>query len=200
MSVKLTTVLPKLEFWCRTRKTAVWLMLLLCIFASCENDLAEIKRVFDDELTAQEVMREVQILYSDSAEVRVQIESPTLVSYLDQRELRQEFPDGIVVDFFGPGKQPTSTLSAKFGVRMERDRRVVVRDSVIWESRNGDRLETEELIWDEGSEKVFTNKFVTITRPEEIIYGYGFESNQDFTYSKIKAIEGVIKVDDLDLE
>ena len=56
--------------------------------------------------------------------------------------------------------------------------------------------------WDEKLNKVYTKKFVKITRPGEIIYGYGFEANQDFTRWEINAITGRIKVDGLadDLE
>ena len=61
-----------------------------------------------------------------------------------------------------------------------------------------DRLETEELIWDEATEKVYTNKFVIIRRPGEIIYGHGFEANQDFTFSRIRAIEGRLKSDGME--
>ena len=72
-----------------------------------------------------------------------------------------------------------------------------MRDSVVWESLNKEILETTELIWDEKEERVFTNKFVVIRRPGEIITGYGFESNQDFTYSKIKSVTGQFASDKL---
>ena len=64
-------------------------------------------------------------------------------------------------------------------------------------SNHKEQLETEELIWDEKKEKVYSNKFVKITKPDEKIYGYGVEANQDFTRWKINAIEGELKVDGL---
>ena len=73
-----------------------------------------------------------------------------------------------------------------------------MRDSVVWKSVEGDTLETEELFWDERREKIYSNKFVVITRPDEVIYGHGFEADQDFSYSRINAIEGRIKVDNPD--
>jgi len=146
--------------------------------------------------TQAEVAEEVEILYSDSAKVRVRITGPTMHYYLDQRDPRQEFPDGVLVEFFDPAGQVTSKLSARYGLRMERDDEVVVRDSVVWQSIEGEKLETEELIWLEREQRVYTNKFVVVTRPDEIIYGHGFEADQDFSYSRINAIEGRLKVDE----
>lgn len=174
----------------------LFLVIVLSI-AACENDLADIERVMDGMETKQEVMKGVEMLYSDSAVVRVKIRSPRVVRHIDKKNPRQEFLDGMAVDFFTPNQQISSELTAKYGVRFDNKNQVIVRDSVIWQSKRGERLETEELIWDENAGKLYTNKYVTIIRPDEIIYGYGFESNQDFTYSKIKAIEGVIKVEDL---
>ena len=75
---------------------------------------------------------------------------------------------------------------------------VTVRDSVVWQSVNGERLETEELVWDDQKHIVFSDRFVKITKPGEVLYGYGFEANEDFTRWQIKALEGRIKVDGLD--
>lgn len=172
-------------------------IIILLTLSACENDLADIEKVMDGLATKQEVMKGVEMLYSDSAVVRVKIRSPKVIRHIDKKEPKQEFLEGMQVDFFTPNKQVSSQLTAKYGVRFDNKNQIIVRDSVIWNSKSGERLETEELIWDENAEKLYTNKYVTIIRPDEIIYGYGFESNQDFTYSKIKAIEGVIKVEDL---
>lgn len=178
-------------------KNFIFLFFFLLLFTACENDLSEVNRLFDHSEVQQETMREVEMLYSDSAVVGIKITAPTLIRFLDKKNPRQEFPDGMSVDFFSPNGRISSQLTAKFGLRYENKNQIVVRDSVVWESTRNEILETEELIWDEDKEKLYTNKYVTIIRPDEIIFGYGFESNQDFTYSKINAIEGIIKVNDL---
>jgi hypothetical protein len=40
------------------------------------------------------------------------------------------------------------------------------------------KLETEELMWRKSDKKIVTDKFVKITTEDEIIEGYGFESDQ----------------------
>ena len=71
-----------------------------------------------------------------------------------------------------------------------------MRDSVVWQSVRKEHLTTDELTWDERRQKVFTDRFVVITRPGEILYGRGFEANQDFTNITMKAVEGRVVVED----
>ena len=176
-------------------KLAFFLFAII-LFPSCENDLAEINRLFSEEDTQKEVAKEVTILYSDSAIVKVKVESPTLERYVEKIDPHEEFPDGLKVNFYDKYGKIDSWLTAREGSRYEKKGIMIVRDSVVWESHTKERLETEELIWDENSQKVYTNKFVVIRRPGEIIYGHGFEANQDFTFSRIKAIEGRLSAEE----
>ena len=173
-------------------------LLILTLLFSCENDLEEIDKVISRNQTAIEQAKEVVMLYSDSAVVRVQVEGATMLRHLDNKNPRQEFTDGVKVVFFTPNGSVQSTLTAQYAVRMEKQDEIIVRDSVVWQSFDGQRLETEELIWEERKEKVHTKKFVKIIKPDEVIYGIGFESNQDFTHWTISAVEGELKVDGFD--
>ncbi len=162
---------------------------------SCKNDLEEIDRVINREMIAVETAKEVTMLYSDSAMVRVQIEGPVMLRHLDKDNPRQEFTDGVKVVFFTRGQQVESTLTANYALRLEKKNQIIVRDSVVWESYKSEKLETEELIWEERKGKIYTKRFVTITKPEEVIYGYGFEADQDFNSWTINAVEGVLKTE-----
>ena len=62
-------------------------------------------------------------------------------------------------------------------------------------NRKGERLNTEQLFWDENKQKIYTNKFVTIKTAREILYGNGLVSNEDFTQYKITDLRGTIEVD-----
>ena len=173
----------------------ILLLLTSWVWAACENDLAEVNRFVDERETQQEVAHDVQMYYSDSAEVHVRVRAPTLIRHLDKLKPRQEFIDGVQVDFLGARESVNSQLTAKYALRFEKDNQVIMRDSVVWLSGSGEQLETEELIWEEQTGRVYSNKFVVIRRPNEIVYGYGFESDQDFSFARIKAIEGTMAVE-----
>jgi hypothetical protein len=49
---------------------------------------------------------------------------------------------------------------------------------VVAVNDSGVVLTSEEIIWRNKDKKITTDKFVTIESPDEIIQGYGFESDQ----------------------
>lgn len=175
-------------------KNFLLFVFLLSAFLACENDIAEVQKYISKDLVAVETAKEVEMLYSDSAIVKVRVKSPTMVRHLDRNEPRQEFPDGISMEFLSPNHRTTSRMTAKYAIRYEKDDKVIMRDSVVWLSEKKETLETEELIWEEGKDKVYTKKFVVIRKAEEIIYGHGFESNKEFTEWRINAIQGRKKI------
>ena len=63
-------------------------------------------------------------------------------------------------------------------------------ESVVLISSQGEKLETEELIWDERENKIYTDKKVIITTAKELIQGEGFESKPDFSEYSISKIQG----------
>lgn len=166
---------------------------------ACENDLAEVEALKERLNVKIERVEEVEILYSDSAQVKVRITGPVMLNNLDRTEPYQEFIDGVFVEFFGPDGAITSTMTANYAIRRDRQGEVIVRDSVVWQSVEDQKLETEELIWMVKEEEVYTKKFARITTPREIIYGHGFRADQDFTNARIQQVEGIISVED-DLE
>ena len=178
------------------KQTAFGLLLSFFLFSACENDPSDVAALLATLNPEVEQATEVEILYSDSSLVKVRIQGPTMLTYLDRNDQRQEFPDGVRVEFFSPEGDITSVLTAKYGVRIDSKKQIIVRDSVVWQSVEQEKLETEELIWDERAEKVFTQKFVVITRPDEIITGHGFESDQNFENARINAVDGRIKISD----
>lgn len=62
---------------------------------------------------------------------------------------------------------------------------IVVSDS------SGVKLETEILEWSNKRQKVYSNEFVKITTKNELITGYGFESNPDLSNYKILKVSGI---------
>jgi len=70
------------------------------------------------------------------------------------------------------------------------------KGNVVLINEDGEKLNTEHLIWDEEKEMIYSNEFVKITTADEIIMGEGLESNLNFTKFKIKNIQGTITIKD----
>jgi LPS export ABC transporter protein LptC len=168
-----------------------------CLLLLCCKRKPELRQVFTQDDTAVEVAREVEILYSDSAIVRVRVTGPLLHNFMTKENPRQEFPGGVKIEFLEANHSVRSVLTAKNAIRKQDEGRITARDSVVLTTVKQEKLETAELIWDEKTAKVYTDKFVKVTKPDEIIYGFGLEAEQDFSYWKITVPKGRIKVEQL---
>jgi LPS export ABC transporter protein LptC len=62
----------------------------------------------------------------------------------------------------------------------------------VWSKKSKTSLKTDFLEWNENKRMLFSDKYVKINSPVEIIEGYGFESNQDLSNYKIFKVSGVI--------
>lgn len=165
---------------------------------SCNQLKRESRQVFTQDDVAMEIARDVEILYSDSAIVRVRVTGPVMHNNIDRENPYREFPKGVKIEFLEPNLSVKSTLTAKKAIQYPEKGRIIARDSVVLTTVKQEKLETEELIWDEKTAKVFTEKFVKVTKPGEVIYGFGLEAAQDFSYWKITVPKGRIKVEQLD--
>ena len=100
--------------------------------------------------------------------------------YGKMEEPYSEFPNGIIVWFYDGKNEPTAHISARFGRYYEDKGLWEVRDSVVAINENNEILKTELLFWDEPNELIYTDKYVRITTEDQIVRGYGLESDPRF--------------------
>lgn len=167
---------------------------LLC--TACETDLDKVERIASNEVSLPvETSKEVEIIYSDSAIVRAKLTSPVLKFYKVQNAYH-EMPSGLYVEFYDANKKVESTLQSKYGRKFQNQGIIEVKDSVVVINNKGERLDTEKLIWNEKTKKIYTNSFVRITTATDIMFGEGLEANQNFTNYKIFKYRGSISIKD----
>ncbi|MFT4532761.1 MAG: LPS export ABC transporter protein LptC [Saprospiraceae bacterium] len=154
----------------------------------CSTDIAEVNAITDHEIFKQEEATMVTILYSDSADMKVRISANKMIRHLTNTNPRDEFPEGIFVEFLGNNGQVNSWLEADRATRYDKKNEVVAQGNAKFYNKKKETLTSTELIWDEDKSILRTNKFVQITQPMrgDTSYGYGFEANEEFTLFTIK--------------
>jgi LPS export ABC transporter protein LptC len=171
-----------------------FLVFVFTIFlASCENDIEKVKLLGQHEQSPIESAKNIKIIYSDSARVEVELTAPVMNRYASENPY-MEMPKGFRAIFYDDALNESSRVTADYGIRYERDMKMEARKNVVVINEKGEKLNTEHLTWDERRGKLLSDEFVTITQKDEIIYGTGFEANQDFTKYKIFNIKGTISV------
>lgn len=166
--------------------------------SACENDPEQVAAIVEDEPARPvETAREVRVIYSDSANVKVILDAGLLERFAGD-EPRLEMSDGVHVQFLDNRGNVTSELRSRRAVSHEKTDLMEARDDVVVVNERNERLNTEHLIWNKENETITTEEFVKITTEDEIIFGHGLESNQDFTKYRIKNIKGTIDIEDAD--
>lgn len=111
-----------------------------------------------------------------------------------------EFSDGMELLFYNNNGAVESRMTARYATVVENSNEMTARDSVVVINEKGERLDTDELIWDEQKKIIYSNSFVKITTADEIILGKGMTANQNFTDYVVKSISGTIKVNATEVE
>lgn len=177
-------------------KMPSYLLLLISalVVTGCKNDLSKYKAALDQSILNVERAEEVTIIYSKDGLTKARLFTKNFQHIQNVNPTYIEMSKGLKVEFYNDTLQVQSVLTAKYGKYFEQSGNVLVRDSVVVTNIKKEQLNTEELVWNEKLQKFYTEKFVRITTPTQVIYGDGLESNQNFTIYKITNIKGIIGI------
>jgi LPS export ABC transporter protein LptC len=173
------------------RKVCSFILLFAFLYA-CQD---EVKPTVDfqippgDELPTQESW-DSEIYLTEGGILKAVVYSNHIEAYESKQAT---YLDGVKIDFYNPAGEKSSQLTSKKGRVDDATKNMYAIDSVVAVNDSGTVLKTDELMWENKTQKIKTDKFVTITTDAEIIEGYGFESDQglehytiyDITYSTI---------------
>ena len=169
---------------------------IIMFFASCEKSSIEKINLITAELNAPSLsVLNTEITYTEEALIKLRITSKEINRYLTIEEPYSEFPKGLYVEFFDSTERPTSFIKANYCIYDETNRLWTAENDVVSVNAEGDTLNTEFLIGDMNTKKLYSDRFVRITNKDGIIHGKGFEANQDLTNWKIKGTSGTISID-----
>jgi len=148
-----------------------------------------------------EIANDVKIIYSDSSLLRVIVSGPELKRYIYKFRVEEEFSKGVHVEFYDEQGSAMAWLDAKYAIRQPNEKTIIARDSVVLFNIEGGRIETTELIWDERTHTLWTERFVKIIRPTgDTLTSYGMKTNESFTDYELYSVEGDMSVENPDNE
>jgi LPS export ABC transporter protein LptC len=163
---------------------------------SCSNDLETIKEISiqNQSVFPVETIKDCEIIYSDSSKVRVLL-SAAIMNRFNHEKKYVEIEDGLKVQFFDESGKKESELLSDYAIIDEDNDVMQAQKNVVVRNVNGDVLESETLNWSQEKQEIYTDDFIKITTANEVIFGQGLVSNQNFTKYTIKKIKGTISID-----
>ncbi len=174
------------------------LLIVVCtllVLSNCTNDLQDVMRLPKSDLSPSQIGDSVTMLYTDSAQLKIVLKANRMLLF--NKNVSEPFtvlPKGVFVTFFDENEKISATLKADYAVRYDVTHRMEAKYGVQVVNKNGEKLETEKLIWDENSQRIYTDAAVKITTDKEVIMGRGMESNQDFSKYELKQVTGTIQL------
>ena len=170
-------------------------LLLGCFFLSaCENDEAEIKKLYSKKL-GQEEAKNIKLTFTTGGRTKAILTSPLMLRVQDTVAY-VEFPKTLAVDFYNEEGINDSKLTAHYARYKENQDIVFLKDSVKVVNIKGETLYCDELYWERNrtGAEFYTDKPVRIRTLTHIIDGVGMEASQDFKTYHIKKPTGEIKI------
>jgi LPS export ABC transporter protein LptC len=154
---------------------------------SCVNDLNQIRRVTYDPKAPDEVIKDMEVFYTDDGYAKVRIYAKLAETYSNPEQVTK-LKDGLKVDFYNEEGQIVSTLTALYGEIRTSEGKMLVKDSVrLYNYEKDQRMETEELNWNQKDSIIYSDKSVVVKTATGILYGQGVRTKQDFsTYSFLR--------------
>lgn len=175
---------------------AIFMVVGLSFFCSCENDMAKVSAVTSTgEILPVEVSENIEMIYTDFGKLKTTLKAPVLERYLGD-EPKLEFRKGLELIFYDSLQNPESSLIADYAIHDEKENIIIAKRNVEVINEKGEKLNTEKLIWEREKQEIYTDEFVRITTADEVILGEGLISNESFTKYTIKKIKGTINLKD----
>ncbi len=175
-------------------KRSIATLLGLAMLFSCQSDLQTIDAITQYDEGPVESAFNVEIVYSDHGYTRMILHAEQMDKY-ENEESYLELPKGLYVVFYDTLKQETSSLSAKYAISYEDSEIIEAHNDVVVINELGERLNTEELIWNQKKQTIHSEKFVKVTTEDEVLYGEGFESDERFDHWRIIQPHGTFQVE-----
>ena len=156
---------------------------------SCTNDPKLVQEFVSVRRQPIEQIKGAQLLHTENGKVKVKVLANSIERFQDFQPALI-FPNKLEVYFYNDSSHLQSTLIADYASIDEEKKIMLAKNNVILISTDDKKLETDELVWDENKNKIYTDKKVKITTGKEVVFGEGFTSTTDFKEYSITKVHG----------
>jgi LPS export ABC transporter protein LptC len=170
--------------------------IMVAMLFACKNDIETISSLTIDESLPVETAKNVEMYYSDSGRVIFLMLAPRLSRFMAD-DPYIEFPEGLQLFSYDSAGQIQSELTANYGINWEKKKVMEVKDNVIIiNHQKEETLNTEHVVWDQRSRKIFSDVFVKRTTKDGVIFGQGFDADESLSVWKLRKVSGEFNIEE----
>ncbi|OFY93622.1 MAG: LPS export ABC transporter periplasmic protein LptC [Bacteroidetes bacterium RIFCSPLOWO2_12_FULL_31_6] len=129
----------------------------ILLFYSCENDISKLPLDVNYAALPVESSKNVRMILSDSAKVKIILTTPLLDVYNVQNNPYFELKEGLEVNFYNDSMRAYSKVTANYAIRYPNTGITEAKGNVIVINEKGEQLNTEHLTWNEKKQIIYTD-------------------------------------------
>lgn len=166
----------------------IWgLLWVVGLLVACSQEKTQIPKDYNGPLMSA---TDIHTIFTDSAQPKIDMTAPMQNEYANGNRV---FPKGITIWFYNEQGQLESKLTANHGYYDKATEIYTGKGNVVVENIiKHEKLNSEELKWSRFEKRVYTDKFVRIETPQEILLGEGLTAAQDFSTYRILKPRGTL--------
>ncbi|MBO5718635.1 MAG: LPS export ABC transporter periplasmic protein LptC [Bacteroidales bacterium] len=171
-------------------------VMLFMICPSCKKEKTDTIANFADRKAVPAMyVDSVTTLISDSGRIRYKVIAQTWKVFDQADEPYWYFPEGVYFERFNDSLEVESIVRGDTARYFTEQELWELKNDVLVKNLSGEQFETNLLYWSQQKHKVYSDSFIRIQQADQILTGYGFESNESLSKYKIFKIKGVFPLD-----
>jgi LPS export ABC transporter protein LptC len=161
---------------------ALSVTVLMFLTVACSSDKKNFLPNFKDRATVPGMYTDsVTTLISDSGRIRYRIFTAVWKVFDKVKDPYWCFPKKIYLERFNDSLKVESLVQCDTARYYSNRKLWELKKNVKLINIKGDKFETSFLCWDQNQQRIYSDSFIRIQQQDQIITGYGFESNETLT-------------------
>lgn len=174
-------------------KYVILITIIPIVFLGCGGDSIEYQKALEEEssIKPDQLANFIKVNFYEDSWTKAVLTSDRAEIYFGSQQTH--LIGNVVVEYFSKnsGKRLSKLTADKATIDDNTKDMIATGNVVVWSDSARVKLETTKLQWSNDRQIVYTNEFIKVTTPSEIINGYGFESDLSFSYYKILKVSGI---------
>lgn len=168
-----------------SRYSGIVVMCLLLAVSACKEDDRLGKTKIDPKTMPTLSTRNVATVISDSGYTKYKVVTPLWNVYNEVETPYWDFPEGVYLRQLDHDMKVVSTVAADSAVYFPGKKLWELYGSVEIDQKEKAYFFSQRIFFDDRNRRIYSDTFIHIKTPTQILEGIGFESNQDMTKYRV---------------
>ena len=171
----------------------VFVALAVSLIFGCESNFKDVQQINYTEFVPASDADTVDVKYTDSGRITGVLKSPKMLDYATVKFPFTDFPKGIDVTLYDK-KEKRTFIVANYAISYKKTGIIDLQGKVKITTEDGQKLETEQLFFDQKNEWFYTERKFKLTDAKNgVSEGQGIDFSKDFKIINSQRVSGELE-------